>query len=130
MKENNLFIMSRQSLVESNDKFPPHPLDFNNNNMEQQHKDVEQNTSASITKVNNKEEVVEVSVVIAEDSGRERLKKHRVEVGGRIWIPEIWGQEEFLMDWIDCTTAFHAHLVPTKIITAQEALVQEGRKVY
>ncbi|OIW11356.1 hypothetical protein TanjilG_19612 [Lupinus angustifolius] len=128
--------MAHQSLVESNDKFPLQPLEFNSNNMGQQHKDVEQNTSASITNLNNNKEeialqvlVEEESEVIAEDSERERLKKHRVEVAGRVWIPEIWGQENFLMDWIDCTTAFHVHLVPSKITTAQEALVEEGKKV-
>ncbi|XP_011077929.1 proline-rich transmembrane protein 2-like [Sesamum indicum] len=43
-------------------------------------------------------------------SGRERLKRHRVEVAGRVWIPEMWGQEELLKDWIDCT-AFDATLM-------------------
>ena len=59
-----------------------------------------------------------------EDSGRERLNRHRVEVAGRVWIPDIWGQEELLKDWIDCT-AFDATLVPSRISTAREALVQE-----
>jgi hypothetical protein len=40
----------------------------------------------------------------AEDAGvRERLKRHSVEVAGRVWIPDIWGQEELLKDWIDCS---------------------------
>ncbi|KAK7392612.1 hypothetical protein VNO78_21056 [Psophocarpus tetragonolobus] len=62
-----------------------------------------------------------------EDSGRERLKRHRVEVAGRVWIPEIWGQEELLKDWIDCT-AFDAPLVPSRIVMARRALVEEGRR--
>ncbi|OIV92219.1 hypothetical protein TanjilG_31138 [Lupinus angustifolius] len=140
MKENYTF-MAHQSSTESNDKIPSHPFDFNNNNnnnMEQQHRDnrsVIQNTSASKTNLNNKEEnialqkVVEEESVIAEDSGRERLKRHRVEVAGSVWIPEIWGQEELLKDWIDCTTAFDAPLVPTRITIAREALVEEGRNV-
>lgn len=59
-----------------------------------------------------------------EDSGRERLNRHRVEVAGRVWIPEIWGQEELLKDWIDCS-AFDAPLVPSRISTARKALVEE-----
>lgn len=62
---------------------------------------------------------------LAEDDGRERLKRHRVEVAGRVWIPEIWGQEKMLKDWIDCS-AFDSSLVPTGIMSARAALVQEG----
>ncbi|OIV90397.1 hypothetical protein TanjilG_10697 [Lupinus angustifolius] len=61
-----------------------------------------------------------------EDSGRERLKKHRVEVAGKVWVPDIWGQEEQLKDWVDGTTAFDAPLVPSSILTAKTALVEEG----
>lgn len=61
-----------------------------------------------------------------EESGRERLKRLRVEVAGRVWIPDIWGQEEFLKDWIDCN-AFDASLVNNNIISARAALVQEVR---
>ncbi|CAL0299395.1 unnamed protein product [Lupinus luteus] len=63
---------------------------------------------------------------MGEDSGRERLKKHRVEVAGKVWIPDIWGQEEQLKDWVDGTTAFDAPLVPSSILTARTALVEEG----
>ncbi|XP_015898792.3 protein BIC1 [Ziziphus jujuba] len=62
-----------------------------------------------------------------EDSERERLKRHRREVAGRVWIPDIWGQEELLKDWIDCA-AFDASLVPTGIMSARAALVEEGRR--
>ncbi|RDY06794.1 Protein BIC1, partial [Mucuna pruriens] len=63
-----------------------------------------------------------------DESGRERLKRHRVEVAGRVWIPDIWGQEELLKDWIDCS-AFDAPLVSTTIVMARAALVEEGRRV-
>ncbi|XP_028784811.1 protein BIC1 [Neltuma alba] len=63
----------------------------------------------------------------AEESGREKLKRHRGEVAGRVWIPEIWGQEELLKDWIDCS-AFDAPLVPSRIMTARAALVREGTR--
>ncbi|KAE9590827.1 hypothetical protein Lal_00023489 [Lupinus albus] len=136
MKENYTF-MAHQSTTESNDKIPSHPLDINNNNnnnMEQQH-DVTQNTCASKTNLNKEEEnialqkVVEEESVVAEDSGRERLKRHRVEVAGSVWIPEKWGQEELLKDWVDCTNEFDAPLVHSRITIATEALVEDGRKV-
>ncbi|CAK9151991.1 unnamed protein product [Ilex paraguariensis] len=63
---------------------------------------------------------------MAEDSGRERLKRHRMEVAGRVWIPEIWGQEELLKDWTDCT-AFDASLMNNSIMSARAALVEGGR---
>ncbi|OMO68373.1 hypothetical protein COLO4_29740 [Corchorus olitorius] len=69
----------------------------------------------------------ESSTEIVEDNGRERLKRHRIEVAGRVWIPEIWGQEELLKDWIDCS-AFDASLVPNGIMSARAALVEEGRR--
>ncbi|KAM1184395.1 hypothetical protein ACFX2I_013785 [Malus domestica] len=62
-----------------------------------------------------------------EESGRERLKKHRMEVAGQVWIPDIWGQEELLQDWVDCS-AFDASLFPGGIMTARSALVEEGRR--
>lgn len=61
-----------------------------------------------------------------EDTGRERLKRHRVEVAGQVWIPEIWGQEELLKDWIDCS-AFDASVLNASIMSARAALVEEGR---
>lgn len=60
-----------------------------------------------------------------EMSGRERLKRHRGEVAGKVWIPERWGQEDMLKDWIDCA-AFDAPLVPSRIITARASLVQQA----
>ncbi|KAG6479929.1 hypothetical protein ZIOFF_063405 [Zingiber officinale] len=47
----------------------------------------------------------------AAESGRERLKRHRTEMGGRVWIPEIWGQESLLKDWTD-GSVFDRPLVP------------------
>ncbi|XP_030531717.1 protein BIC1-like [Rhodamnia argentea] len=60
-------------------------------------------------------------------NGRERLKRHRVEAAGRAWIPDIWGHEELLKDWVDCS-AFEASFVPAKIMLAKAALVGEGRR--
>ncbi|KAL6559199.1 hypothetical protein OROHE_006568 [Orobanche hederae] len=60
-------------------------------------------------------------------SGRERLKRQRVEIAGRVWIPDIWGQEDFLKDWIDCS-AFDASLVNSSIMSARDSLVEEGKE--
>ncbi|KAJ6986159.1 hypothetical protein NC653_023921 [Populus alba x Populus x berolinensis] len=42
-------------------------------------------------------------------------------------IPDTWGQENSLKDWIDCS-AFDELLAPTGISSARESLVAEGRK--
>ncbi|KAF4364211.1 hypothetical protein F8388_000163 [Cannabis sativa] len=62
-----------------------------------------------------------------DDNGRERLKRHRIEMGGRVWIPDIWGQEDLLKDWIDCN-AFDACLGPNGLMSARASLVEEGRR--
>ncbi|KAK7272227.1 hypothetical protein RJT34_28703 [Clitoria ternatea] len=68
-----------------------------------------------------------VSDEIEEITGREMLKRFREEV--KVKIPETWGQEELLKDWIDCTTMFDALLAPhTLILTARDALVANGRQ--
>jgi hypothetical protein len=150
---NNLLIMSHQSSAESDDNIPSHPLDIHSskdhvNNFEkeqenpfllntqksQNHDDDDdedkdyKDATQSSSLVCNKDKDVEAKELITsveEESERERLKRHRVEVAGRVWIPEIWGQEDLLKDWIDCT-AFDAPLVPSKITMARAALVQEG----
>ncbi|KAL8509410.1 hypothetical protein ACS0TY_016569 [Phlomoides rotata] len=60
-------------------------------------------------------------------SGRERLKRHRVEVAGRVWIPEQWGQEDFLKDWIDCSV-FDAAVRNKGIMSARASLMEQGRR--
>jgi len=146
--------MAHQSSAESDDQILSEPLDLNSPhpskdiiNMEQQQQQdgvdkdkgvAKEDPSASKPLLCNEEKMAlqedaimdgvgeESSVAegLEEDSGRERLKRHRVEVAGRVWIPDMWGQEELLKDWIDCT-AFDAPLVPSRISTAREALVEE-----
>lgn len=58
---------------------------------------------------------------------RERLKRHRDEVAGRVMIPDSWGQENFLTDWIEPST-FDALLAQKKISSAREALMAEARR--
>ena len=72
-------------------------------------------------------EATRAEELLKHDNGRERLKRHRIEVAGKVWIPEIWGQEELLKDWIDCS-AFDSSLVPSGIMSARAALVEEGRR--
>ncbi|CAH8308697.1 unnamed protein product [Eruca vesicaria subsp. sativa] len=60
-------------------------------------------------------------------TGREMLKKHRREMAGRVWIPEIWGQEDLLKGWIDSST-FDRCLDPNGISSARAALVEEARR--
>lgn len=65
-----------------------------------------------------------------EENGRDRLKRHRHEVAGRVWIPEIWGQEELLKDWIDCSAFDDATWMNNNnnIMSARTALVEERRR--
>ncbi|CAL0321816.1 unnamed protein product [Lupinus luteus] len=63
-----------------------------------------------------------------EESGRERLKRHREEVMGKVKIPKKWGKEKLLKDWVEYTT-FDALFPPhTSIITARDALIADGRR--
>ncbi|GAB2227108.1 hypothetical protein Droror1_Dr00008916 [Drosera rotundifolia] len=64
------------------------------------------------------------SATKAPESGRERLKRHRGEVAGQVWIPDIWGQEDSLKD----CSGFDAALVPKGIMSARSALVEEARR--
>ncbi|XP_010244926.1 PREDICTED: uncharacterized protein LOC104588614 [Nelumbo nucifera] len=72
-------------------------------------------------------EPVNVDPSVPEVSGRERLKRHRIEMAGRVWIPEIWGQEDFLKDWID-SSAFNSSLVPNGLMSARAALIEESHR--
>lgn len=60
----------------------------------------------------------------ADESGRERLKRHRIEMGGQVWVPDTGGQENLLKNRIDCTS-FDASLVNNSILSAQAALMQQ-----
>ncbi|CAL5027634.1 unnamed protein product [Urochloa decumbens] len=60
----------------------------------------------------------------AAESTRERLKRHRQEMAGRVWVPELWGQEKLLKDWVDCAV-FDRPMVPAGLLTARRALIAE-----
>ncbi|XAR60138.1 hypothetical protein NMG60_11033390 [Bertholletia excelsa] len=61
------------------------------------------------------------------ESNREKMERHRREVGGKVVVPDTWGQEQLLMQWID-NSSFDAMLAPKGIRSARAALVSEGRK--
>ncbi|KAL5215206.1 hypothetical protein ABZP36_004358 [Zizania latifolia] len=98
----------------------------------------EQAAEGSSTSSDKESEKVQVSVpkekeqeqeASAEDddgqeSPRERLKRHRREMAGRVWVPDMWGQEKLLKDWVDCGV-FDRPLVPPDLLTARRALVAE-----
>ncbi|XP_030506962.2 protein BIC1 [Cannabis sativa] len=94
--------------------------------------EVVSNSSSSSSSSSNNNSKEKKSLVRCEerewsDNGRERLKRHRIEMGGRVWIPDIWGQEDLLKDWIDCN-AFDSCLGPNGLISAARAsLVKQGR---
>ncbi|GMI92255.1 hypothetical protein HRI_002894800 [Hibiscus trionum] len=67
------------------------------------------------------------SDVNEKDSGRESLKRHREEVAGRVSIPDKWGKEELLRDWMDYSS-FDSLLAPTGLASARKALMAEGRR--
>uniref|UniRef100_A0A0D9YT67 Uncharacterized protein n=1 Tax=Oryza glumipatula TaxID=40148 RepID=A0A0D9YT67_9ORYZ len=66
-----------------------------------------------------------VAAGVERESARERLKRHRTEMAGRVRIPEMWGQERLLKDWVDCAV-FDRPLAATRgLLTARDALVAE-----
>ncbi|OMO89166.1 hypothetical protein COLO4_19881 [Corchorus olitorius] len=67
------------------------------------------------------------ALMLQKDSGRERLKRHREEVAGRVLIPDKWGKEELLKDWIDYSS-FDKLLAPTGLALARQALMGDGRR--
>ncbi|EXB38438.1 hypothetical protein L484_022338 [Morus notabilis] len=58
-------------------------------------------------------------------SGGDRMKRHREEVAGRVVVPDRWGKEELMKDWIDYSS-FDKVLVPSGVRSAREALVMEA----
>ncbi|KAI3995141.1 hypothetical protein MKX01_031943 [Papaver californicum] len=120
----------------------------NSSNLDEHHRQQQQSekeepptpatTTDEISHTVNKEEpaaVVKMSVdtyysplpAVEVVSGRERLKRHRSEVAGRVWIPDLWGHEKLLKEWTDCS-AFDATLFPNGLMSARAALVREGRR--
>ncbi|MCD7467262.1 hypothetical protein HAX54_004591 [Datura stramonium] len=60
-------------------------------------------------------------------SRREKLKRHRREVGGRVCVPERWGYEGSLREWVDCSS-FDKILAPNGLKSAREALMSQGKR--
>ncbi|KAK3226840.1 hypothetical protein Dsin_006702 [Dipteronia sinensis] len=92
---------------------------------QQQHCNNDNDKTQSSCSDHHEQVVEEEAEGLEDDNGRERLKRHRIEVAGQVWIPDIWGQEDMLKDWIDCS-AFDASLVTSNIMSARAALAQNG----
>ncbi|CAL1403937.1 unnamed protein product [Linum trigynum] len=59
---------------------------------------------------------------------RERMERHWEEVAGRVTVPEEWGHEGVLDEWVDCST-FDELLAPHGVVSARRALVRDqGRR--
>nr|XP_004487496.1 protein BIC2 [Cicer arietinum] len=68
------------------------------------------------------------SYKVEEITGREKLKRHREEVKGKIELPKNWEKEKMLKEWVDYTT-FDASFAPHKLIViARDALIEDARK--
>ena len=90
--------------------------------------DTKDNINDDKEEEHNEKGKVEGDEALVEETGRERLKRHREEVMGRVKIPENWGQEKLLNEWIDCTT-FDGLFAPHRmIVAARDALAADGRK--
>lgn len=78
--------------------------------------------------VKNKNGKAEAPAAADDEGGREMLKRHREEVAGRVLIPEKWGQEQLLKDWIEYAT-FDALFAPHRmILSARDALIADARQ--
>ncbi|KAK1420779.1 hypothetical protein QVD17_22634 [Tagetes erecta] len=121
---------THQDLIFSIDDPKNHNLETtHNNNIKSSHNITSfKRTHEEIICIKKMEHEVmeETTTVVVEESGRDKLKRHRMEMSGRVWIPDIWGQEDLLNKWIDCTV-FDSCVEKTSIMSARDALIQEGR---
>lgn len=92
--------------------------------LEKKHKDSEAEEAASSDSCGGAE-LVARRPAAAEESTRERLKRHRTEMAGRVRIPDMWGQERLLKDWVDCAVFDRPLAATTGLLTARDALVAE-----
>ncbi|XP_045805232.1 protein BIC2 [Trifolium pratense] len=76
------------------------------------------------------ENVVELETKVVEEiTGRERLKRHREEMKGKVKVPENWEKEKKLKEWVDYTKFDALIFAPhALIVTARDALIADVRK--
>jgi hypothetical protein len=76
------------------------------------------------------ENVVELETTVVEEiTGRERLKRHREEMKGKVKVPENWEKEKKLKEWVDYTKFDALIFAPhALIVTARDALIADVRK--
>ncbi|KAK4369478.1 hypothetical protein RND71_013270 [Anisodus tanguticus] len=61
------------------------------------------------------------------EEGPLKLKRHWREVGGRVFVPERWGHEGSLREWVDYSS-FDKILAPKGLKSAREALMSQGKR--
>ncbi|PNX86745.1 soft fertilization envelope protein, partial [Trifolium pratense] len=73
------------------------------------------------------ENVVELETKVVEEiTGRERLKRHREEMKGKVKVPENWEKEKKLKEWVDYTKFDALIFAPhALIVTARDALIAD-----
>ncbi|KAK2370056.1 protein BIC1 [Trifolium repens] len=78
----------------------------------------------------NENVVVELETTVVEEiTGRERLKRHREEMKGKVKVPENWEKEKKLKEWVDYTKFDALIFAPhALIVTARDALIADVRK--
>lgn len=104
--------------LEPNEKLKNNSQECKSPNTNDKAKDPEKGHSENIGKVDGVEEI----------TGRERLKRLREEVTmEKVNIPENWGQEPKLKDWMDYTM-FDAFFPHSLIVTARDALIANARE--
>jgi hypothetical protein len=59
-----------------------------------------------------------------EESAGER---HRTEMAGRVRIPDMWGQERLLKDWVDCAVFDRPLAATAGLLNARDSLVAARR---
>ncbi|KAF3627070.1 hypothetical protein FXO37_30057 [Capsicum annuum] len=67
------------------------------------------------------------SLSMVNESEKLGLKRHWREVEGRVYVPESWGHEGSLREWMDCSS-FDTILAPKGIELARKALMSQGKR--
>ncbi|XP_010535696.1 PREDICTED: uncharacterized protein LOC104810919 [Tarenaya hassleriana] len=70
----------------------------------------------------NKEESSDQETAL---SGRERLKRHREEIAGKVSIPEKWGKEGLLKNWMDFSV-FDSAFTSNQVFSARASLMADS----
>ncbi|KAH7404699.1 hypothetical protein KP509_15G039100 [Ceratopteris richardii] len=78
-----------------------------------------------VEEVDGKDKAIENSPRLA--CGRQRLQEYRMQMSGKVVIPDSWGREEQLQDWVTYGIVEDA-LRPAGLMAARAALVNECQR--